>query len=1069
MNRSRFESVSAIALSAALGAILGAAIARWLCEGPFNHSTLFYGWPAAVSFAILGAVLLTLFVLLLTRYPLRRATPLAAAIPFLPLSLLAIYVVQRQVNTLQLCVLLVGSLALVGALNAAQFPSRLELDRLALFATFAVALAVYMRTLAPTVGAHDTFEFQALSYELGIPHPTGYPLYILLGKLFTLVPLGNIAFRVNLSSALFAAAAVALLYATLTRLTTLRSVSALAALGFAFSSSFWSQAIEAEVYALNALFVSAICYLLLRGFSGAPDTVPRPPPAHGAGRVARLRAALGLASTRQVTVVAVALIYGVSLTHHRTMLLLGPAVIAYLILNRAWRLFTPRLLIAVLGAFLVPLIGVHLYIPVRWWQTNGQAMTWRQFADLVLGSRFAAALRWDAVLEDPARLTIYLRTLAEQYPVPVYLFAAVGIVYLLWRRWPLDEHFSWKEGVLLLLAFSAYAVFGLSYNVPDVSLFLIPSYLIITIALGIGVAGFFREIDDRLSRTSPALAPSSRLLAWSATITVLALLPLSLIWSNLPRVDRSGARSHYAWGRYVLQQNLPPESVILADSQKMAPLYFLQRVEGVRPDTETGVFPDEESNRTELDRRLSEGRSIFLARFLPGLESTYHLRSLGPLVEVSTAPLTHLPSDLHDLGVEFHDSIVLGGYRLDAQELDRGETLRLTLFWEAQQGTPRNYDVRLRLVGPTGHVWLETKGRPPGGGMYPTAAWRPGEIVPDYHEMDLAGRIPPGRFCLEVGLFAPFGAEGLSEGDAQDGYVSLANVSVSSAKDWLPTIDHPLRANFGDQVLLLGYDLPATAAPGVRIPLTLYWQAVDELDANYDIVLQLATPDNRVVWEAIQQPFFGQYPTSDWLPGEILVETYHWTTTDPTSDPLQLRISLRDPRSEDSLAVVGGWLADRRGDLMLTGPIISGSSLVTSDVDYLPANFQNEILLIDYEIHNVQVRTGDALQLTLTWQTLSQMDENYTVFIHLLDDQDRIWGQEDIEPVHGTYPTSLWAEGEVVVDPHTIWTRQDAPLGLYRVEIGLYLLQSMERLQLLDSSGNAIDDRLIIDLMEIVP
>ena len=1069
MDHSRFHAIGSIALTVASGVTLGAALARWLCEGPYNHSTLFYGWLPAVSLAILGVMLLALFGLILMRRPMSGATSLSIAISYFPLWLPAIYLLQRHVDILKLSVLLIGSLALVGALNAARFTSQRRLDRFVLLATFVVALAVYMRTLAPTVGAHDTFEFQALSYELGIAHPTGYPLYILLGKLFTLLPLGNVAFRVNLSSALFAAAAVALIYATLTKLKTLRSVSALAALGFAFSSSFWSQAIEAEVYALNALFVSAICYLLLRGFSGAPDTVPGSPPAHGAGRVARLRAALGLASTRQVTLAAVALLYGVSLTHHRTMLLLGPAVIAYLTLNRVWRLFSQRLLVTVLGAFLAPLIGIHLYIPVRWWQINGQAMTWRQFADLVLGSRFAAALRWDAVLDDPARLTIYLRTLAEQYPVPVYVFAAAGIVYILWRHRPLDACPSWREGIFLLLAFSAYAAFGLSYNVPDVSLFLIPSYLVIAVALGIGVAGFSRGIGDRLSRASPELAPASRLLATSVTITLLALLPLSLIWSNLPRVDRSGARSQYAWGRYVLQQNLPPDSVILADSQKMAPLYYLQRVEGVRPDTETGVFPDEESNRIELDRRLSEGRSVFLARFLPGLESTYHLRSLGPLVEVSTTPLMHLPSDLHDLGVEFHNNIVLAGYRLDAQELDRSETLRLTLFWEAQQGPTRNYDVRLRLVGPTGHVWLETKGRSPGGGMYPTAAWRPGEIVRDYHEVDLAGRIPPGSYRLEVGLSAPFGAEGLSEVDLQDGYVSLADVSVSSIRDWLPTIDHPLRANFDDQVLLLGYDLPATVVPGVRIPLTLYWQAVDQLDADYDIVLQLAAPDNTVVWEASQQPFFGEHPTSEWLPGEILVETYQWTTTDPTSDPLRLRISLRDPGSEDSLAVVGGWLADRRGDLTLAGPLIAGSPPITSDVDYLPANFQNNVLLIDHEIHNVQVRRGDALQMTLTWQTLAPMDDNLTVFVHLLDEHDRIWGQEDIQPVRGTYPTSLWAEGEVVVDPHTIWTQQDAPLGLYRVEVGLYLLQSMERLQLLDSSGNAIDDRLIIDLMEIVP
>jgi hypothetical protein len=72
--------------------------------------------------------------------------------------------------------------------------------------------------------------------------------------------------------------------------------------------------------------------------------------------------------------------------------------------------------------------------------------------------------------------------------------------------------------------------------------------------------------------------------------------------------------------------------------------------------------------------------------------------------------------------------------------------------------------------------------------------------------------------------------------------------------------------------------------------------------------------------------------------------------------------------------------------------------------------------------------------------------------------------------VYGTHPTSGWKEAEVVIDPHIVWTQEHAPLGLYRIEVGLYLLRTMERLQLLDSSGTAIDNRLILDdLVEIVP
>src|SRR5947208_5437584 len=87
-------------------------------------------------------------------------------------------------------------------------------------AVFAAALLLYVRTLAPSVLPGDYAEFQMCAAVLGVPHPTGYPLYILLGKLFTLLPVGDVAYRVNLSSAMYMAGAAALLYASAARLAT---------------------------------------------------------------------------------------------------------------------------------------------------------------------------------------------------------------------------------------------------------------------------------------------------------------------------------------------------------------------------------------------------------------------------------------------------------------------------------------------------------------------------------------------------------------------------------------------------------------------------------------------------------------------------------------------------------------------------------------------------------------------------------------------------------------------------------------------------------------------------------
>ena len=147
---------------------------------------------------------------------------------------------------------------------------------------FIASFILYVSTLAPSVVTifDDSLEFQLVTYQLGIAHPTGYPLYTLLGKLFTFIPAGgDVAYRVNLLSAFFGAATVALLYLLIVRLSsgsmeknqssTLpffpSSLSAhlggiIGALLFAISPVFWQQATIAEVYTLNAFFVATLLF-----------------------------------------------------------------------------------------------------------------------------------------------------------------------------------------------------------------------------------------------------------------------------------------------------------------------------------------------------------------------------------------------------------------------------------------------------------------------------------------------------------------------------------------------------------------------------------------------------------------------------------------------------------------------------------------------------------------------------------------------------------------------------------------------------------------------------------------
>ena len=125
------------------------------------------------------------------------------------------------------------------------------------------ALAVYLQTLLPGTGWGDIARFQYVARVWGIPHRFGYPLYIALSRLFGALPVGDLAYRINLMSAMFAALAVVTVYLLVVLLAGSRVGAVAAALAFAFSRAFWGQAVVAEVYSLNAFLIGAVLLILL--------------------------------------------------------------------------------------------------------------------------------------------------------------------------------------------------------------------------------------------------------------------------------------------------------------------------------------------------------------------------------------------------------------------------------------------------------------------------------------------------------------------------------------------------------------------------------------------------------------------------------------------------------------------------------------------------------------------------------------------------------------------------------------------------------------------------------------
>jgi hypothetical protein len=91
------------------------------------------------------------------------------------------------------------------------------------------------------------------------------------------------------------------------------------------------------------------------------------------------------------------------------------------------------------------------------------------------------------------------------------------------------------------------------------------------------------------------------------------------------------------------------------------------------------------------------------------------------------------------------------------------------------------------------------------------------------------------------------------------------------------------------------------------------------------------------------------------------------------------------------------------------------------------------------------------------------MDTSYTVFVHVLDSENKVWGQRDSLPGGGTLPTTGWLPGEVIVDQYEVPVQPDAPPGKYVIEIGMYRAETGERLPIINQKGQAVDDRVVLE------
>jgi len=435
------------------------------------------------------------------------------------------------------------------------------------------ALALYVRTLAPTVTLVDSGELILAAYSLGVAHPPGFPLYVTLAHLATLVPFGNVAVRVNFASALFAALACGvgtLLVSELIRGIGVRrrllDLTAAVSAGFllACSRTLWAYATITEVYTLNALLIITILFLMLRWrrlVQAAKRSLPKP----------KKRAALAPVTEHDRWLYAAAIVFGLALgVHHVTVASILPGIALLVYRTEDARFFTSkRLLFAALFS-ITALCLVYSYLPFaasrdpifNWGNPRSLGGVWRHLS----GWQYQAYFSFDPALLGQGVARFGHLLVHEFGPgwLPLTLgVAVVGLVFI-FRR---DRSIFWLLALIILVNTG----YNLSYPIAeDADAYYLPTFFVLVTAAGLGLYSLGDWILSKLQLTIASLLGLT--------------LPAIALWANWPFNDRS---RYFIAPDYVanIEHAIAPNGLLLTlDWQVASPMLYTREIAGLRRD-----------------------------------------------------------------------------------------------------------------------------------------------------------------------------------------------------------------------------------------------------------------------------------------------------------------------------------------------------------------------------------------------------------------------------------------------------------------------------------------------------
>ncbi len=327
-------------------------------------------------------------------------------------------------------------------------------ERITFHLAWLLPFLLYFISLPPGVTWGDSPELTNAAMTFGVAHPSGYPLFLILGKLFSLLPFEEPAFGLNLMDALLESGAMLWIYLSIRYLTKKPWIALLAALFVAVTYTIWMHGRIAEVYALNNFFIGAILYFMFRWIE----------------------------ERKLKHLYIMSLFFGLAFTNHLTTVLFFPAVLFLFLSTDPKRLFHPRVLLPLVGIILLFQL-LYLYLPLATSAAEGKTIAWNHPSSLsrflyhVTGEEYSVFRKSSSLGKG---LNQFWLTFQKEFGIIGGFLCILGLMELLAK--------SWRTGLTLALYFASTVVYNSTYVVQDITSYYMAPYMASGIALGVGAA-----------------------------------------------------------------------------------------------------------------------------------------------------------------------------------------------------------------------------------------------------------------------------------------------------------------------------------------------------------------------------------------------------------------------------------------------------------------------------------------------------------------------------------------------------------------------------------------------------